>query len=151
MKKALTAVLVASLLVVFAPAAAAEDGCPDGWEPRTVPGVSGTFCYSPILGYTLGSADAHGQGHIIWPDNDDDHTNTPPRPPRVPRIPSDSVFEDWAEFNDPDNTYSQDPDLIPDQYVQVPGGYVRRKLHEDGTTRCYFNSNDGSLYDYGEC
>ena len=138
--RSLAAALTAAALLIPAAPAAASDGCPDGWEPRTVPGVSGTFCYHTDLGFTLGAVDARERGHLYWPDNDDDPTNTPPRAPSVPRIPSQSVWDQWADYNNPD-----------DEYVQVPGGYVRRKLHTDGTTRCYFNGSDGSLYNYGEC
>ena len=138
--RTLAAAITAAALLIPASPAAAADGCPDGWETRTVPGVSGDFCYHTDLGYTLGAVDAQERGHLYWPDNDDDPTNTPPRAPRVPRIPSQSVWDQWADYNNPD-----------DEYVQVPDGYVRRKLHPDGTTRCYFNGSDGSLYNYGEC
>ena len=142
MKKTLIIVLAAMLLLSSAATASAADGdCPDGWETRTVPGVSGTFCYNPMFGYTVGASNAQGQGHVFWPDNDDDRDNTPPRPPRVPAIPSDDTFDDWLQSNQ----------TADDVYVAAPGGMVRRKQDPDGTTRCYFHGNDGSLYDYGEC
>ena len=142
MKKTLIIVLAAMLLLSSAAIASATDGgCPDGWETRTVPGVTGTFCYNPMSGYTLGATNAQGQGHIFWPDDDDDRDNTPPRPPRVPGIPSDDTFDDWLQYNQP----------ADDVYVIVPGGWVRRKQHSDGTTRCYFHGHDGSLYNYGDC
>ena len=141
-RRILAALIAATLLMIANPtAAAATDDCPDGWQERTVPGVRGTFCYDPAEGHTLGSLDDQGRGYLYIPDNDDDHTNTPPRALPVPRIPSSTVFDDWLPFN-------QNAD---DVSAQVPNGWVRRKLHSDGNTYCYFNGHDGSLYNYGEC
>ena len=141
-RRILATLIAVSLLMVANPAAsAAEDDCGEGLQDRTVPGVRGTFCYDPAEGHTFGRLDDQGRGYLFIPDNDNNPANTPPRALPVPSIPSTTVFDEWLQHNQ----------TTDDVYVIVADGWVRRKEHPDGTTRCYFHGNDGSLYNYGEC